>query len=298
MPSNGWTLRSRRRILELSVGGRWYLVFTVAIGVAAIYSGNNVIYLLESLLLSALLVSGVLSELAVSRVRVRRELGYCHAGGVAEDVFVVENLGKLPLYCLELGEYVGRYREMPTFLLALPGRATVRVRSKQGIDVRGRHRWEGLLVATSFPFGFARKIRFVPDPGSRIVWPTPVDAGRRLDRENVAPLGELELVGDEVVPMEPWEDASRVHWPMTVRAGELMARPTRRILPQEEILLRLGEPCAEMEAAICRAAGSLYFARESTSPTLVLANRSERQKVIGRVRALDALALLPKPEVS
>ena len=43
MFSIGWTLRSKNRQLELSVGGRWYLAFTLAIVTVATYSGNNVI---------------------------------------------------------------------------------------------------------------------------------------------------------------------------------------------------------------------------------------------------------------
>jgi uncharacterized protein (DUF58 family) len=288
MRSIGWTLQSKHRLLELSVGGRWYLGFTVALGVAAIYSGNNVIYLLESLLLSALLVSGVLSELALTRVRVRRETGDIHAGAPGEDVFIVENLGKLPLYCLELGEFSGTVREYSAFLLVLPGRASVRVRSRPVMPVRG------LLVATSFPFGFARKIRLISDGGSRIVWPVPLVSGRRPDREERSQRGELEPVADEVVQVEAWQDASRVHWPLSARAGELMARPTRWTEPQEEIHLDLRNPGPEMERAISQATGSLVRNRSAAVPTLVLMNKSERQKVRGRTRALDALALLPR----
>jgi uncharacterized protein (DUF58 family) len=291
MPSIGWTLRSKRRFLELSLGGRWYLGFTLALGVVAIYSGNNVIYLLESLLLSALLVSGVLSEISVTRVRVRREIGNAHAGAPAEDVFVVENPGKLPLYCIELGEYAGDRRELTTFLLALPGRSKVRVRSRQVLAGRGRHRWDGLLVATSFPFGFARKTRLLPDPGSRVVWPWAADAGPLRGREQKATRGELEPVPDEVSPVEPWQDASRVHWLVSARAGELMARPMRWVRPREEIWLPLRAPSPEMEAAISRAAGALV--RSRSEGVLVLVQRGECQRIENRRRALDALALLP-----
>jgi uncharacterized protein (DUF58 family) len=293
MLSIGWTLRSKHRQLELSVGGRWFLGFTVALGFAAIYSGNNVIYLLESLMLSSLLVSGVLSELTLMRVRVRREIGNIHAGIPGEDVFVVENLGQLPLYCLELGEFTGRRRELSTFVLMVPGRSTVRVRSRQLVKKRGRHRWDGLLVATSFPFGFARKVRFINEPGSRIIWPAAVDPGRRHKREEYSNRGELDPVADEVIPLESWGDASRLHWPMTIRAGELMARPVRPIELCEEILLELRSPGPEMELAISHAAGSLVHARDAVPPALVLAAKGEKHRILGRARALDALALLP-----
>lgn len=294
MRSIGWTLRNKYRLLELSVGGRWYLAFTIALGVVAIYSGNNVIYLLESLLLSALLVSGVLSELALTRIRVRREIGYLHAGSPCEDVFVVENTGKLPLYCIELGEFRENRREFTAFLLMLPGNGSVRVRSRQVVSERGRHRWDGLVAATSFPFGFARKIRFLHEGGSRVVWPRAQHPGPVRAREDQAERGELEPVGDEVVPVEPWLDASRVHWPVSARAGQLMARPMRWTEPKHEVWLDLRAPSPEMEAAISRAAGSLVHSRSANAEVLVLVSKGERQRIDGHARALDALALLPK----
>ncbi len=294
MPSIGWTLRSKNRLLELSVGGRWYLGFTVALGVVAIYSGNNVIYLLESLLLSSLLLSGVLSELTLSRVAVKRIDGNIYAGSPGEDVFLVENLGSLPLYCIELGEYRGKERELTAFLLLLPGKARVKVRSRQVIAERGRHRWDGLLVATSFPFGFARKIMTVPSSGSRVVWPRSVDPGRGPTNEKKSERGEIEVVAGEVVPVEPWQDASRVHWPASARAGALMARPQRWTEPREEVWLELRPPGPEMEERISRATGAL----SRKADTLVLLAKGEPQVIQGAHRGLDALALLPKEEAA
>lgn len=294
MPLNGWTLRSKNRLLELSVGGRWYLVFTIALGVVAIYSRNNVIYLLESLLLSSLLLSGILSEITLARISVKRVVDNIHAGSPGEDVFIVENLGAVPLYCVELGEYRGRQRELTGFLISLPGRARVKVRSRQTIAERGRYRWDGLLVATSFPFGFARKYKVIPEPGSRIVWPAGVQDGRTSAREKKSDHGEIEMIPGEVVPVEPAGDASRVHWPISERVGELMARPQRMTEPRLEVWLQLRPPGAEMERGISRAAGALA----GKADTLVLISKGEPQVIQGSRRALDALALLPKEEAS
>lgn len=290
MPSNRWTLQSKNRRLEVSTGGRWYLAFTLALGVTAIFSGNNVIYLLESLLLSSLLVSGVLSEITISRVALSRVVGNIQAEHLGEDVFVVQNLGKIPLYCLELGEYKEETRNATAFLLVLPGRASVRVRSRQLISVRGRHHWDGLTVATSFPFGFARKIRLLPEAGSRIVWPDPISLNHSEWREMNSKRGEYEVAAGEVTPIEPWEDLTHVHWPISARVGSLMARPLRHIEPREEIWLDVREPSPAMEKAISQAAGALGKRADS----LVLVRKGEYQRIEGPHRSLDALALLPK----
>lgn len=285
-----WTLQSKDRLLELSVGGRWYLGFTLALGVAAIYSGNNVIYLLESLLLCSLLLSGALSEYSVTRVRVSRLEGNTHAGSSSDDIFVVENLSRLPLYCLELGEYNGAERVFSAFLVFVAAGQSVKVRSRQVIPARGRHQWQGLLVATSFPFGFARKVRLVPSPGSRIVWPSRVQSVRMPSLERHSNRGEMEVVPGEVKPVEVGQDASRVHWPASMRAGQLMARPLRYTEQHHEVWLELRAPSPEMEARISSAAGALCVKAE----TLVMFAKGEPKVVQGRRRALDALALLPK----
>jgi uncharacterized protein (DUF58 family) len=293
MQSNGWTLQSKNRLLDLSVGGRWYIGFVLALGVVAIYSGNNVIYLLESMLLASLLLSGALSEYAITRVVVRRQVDSLHAGAPGEDIFVIENLGRFPIYCLELGEYSGRNRYFTAFLLYIPAHGKMRVASRPVIDTRGRHRWDGLVVATSFPFAFARKSRLVPDPGSRIVWPGKIDGFRFQARENSWAHGEMETATGELSPVEPWDDASRVHWPASARFGELLARPLRWSEKRNEVRLEVREPSPEMEGKICLAAAAL----SCQADTLVLLRSGEPQVIQGSRRGLDALALLPKVSV-
>lgn len=285
-----WLLRSKNRRLELSTGGKWYLGFTVLLGVVAINSGNNVIYLLESLLLSALILSGVLSEQAVLRVSLSREAANASAGSPVGDVLVVENRSWLPLYCLELCEWRGEQVETLVFLLVLPGRARLRLRSRQIFSERGYHGWQGLAVATSFPFGFARKIRFLPAPGRRIVWAEPAPGSLPGRAEVEARRGAPEFSPGEIEEIGPWDDVSRVHWPSSARSGRLLARPRRHVEEGCEVALELCAPGEELERRIRRAAGEI----DRGGSRLVLRDGNKRAEILGRGRALDALALLPK----
>lgn len=283
-------LQSKRRRLEVAAGGHWYILFTIVLGVVAIYSGNNVIYLLESLLLAALILSGVLSEWTVARVELRRELGQAEVGREGRDLLFVENRGFLPLYCVELLEWSESGFAPLGFLLLLPARARIRVRSQQALPARGRHHWRGLAVATSFPFGFARKIRLLEEPGSRIVWPARPELGADANLQRGRPRPELEMAVGEVEELPPWEDVSRVHWPSTARSHALLARPVRPIEHDEEIRFRFTRPGLEMERAISGAAARL---RRPTQ-TLWLFRDEQSVRYTGAVQALDALALLPR----
>src|SRR5690606_38142284 len=62
------------RMQRVTRDGWFYLAFTLAVGVAAINTGNNLLYLVLGLLVSVLLLSAFLSETVLSRLRIEREV--------------------------------------------------------------------------------------------------------------------------------------------------------------------------------------------------------------------------------
>ena len=66
--------RRANRKFRLTREGRAFLLVTVGVGFAAVNTANNLLYLLLGLLLSLLLVSGVLSDLALWKLRVQRRI--------------------------------------------------------------------------------------------------------------------------------------------------------------------------------------------------------------------------------
>src|SRR2546423_1737562 len=61
--------------------GWWCLAVTLGLGVTAMNTGNNLLYLLESMVLALIVVSGVLSEQSVRGIRVIPRLpDAIHAG--------------------------------------------------------------------------------------------------------------------------------------------------------------------------------------------------------------------------
>ena len=66
----------RRRRFSLTRQGKGYVFVTIGVGIAAVNTGNNLLYLILGLLLSLLLVSGTLSDLALYQLRAKRCLLY------------------------------------------------------------------------------------------------------------------------------------------------------------------------------------------------------------------------------
>ena len=288
-----WMLRllqPKHRRLEVSRGGYLFLVFTIVLGVVAIYSGNNVIYLLESLLLSALIFSGLASEFTVSRLSVARHCRQAVAGEATGDALVLRNRGWLPLYCVEVGEWRGNSFHHLQFVLHVPARGELRLRSGQALPRRGRHRWDGLAVATSFPFGFARKIRPLFAAGDRIVWPGGGDSFGPPPELTLR--GEWESAEGELAEIDPWQDVSRVHWPSAARTGTLLERPRRKSWEEGVVRLLLDSDPERKEAQISQAAGRLRLGAK----VLLMEFRQGAVRIEGASPALDHLALLPGGE--
>src|SRR5262245_9769047 len=93
------------RRLQILPSGRWYLALTLGLGIAALSTANNVLYLVESLLLSGIILSGILSERTVLALRCERIKGKAIAGETSGDTFRVTNTRRFTVFCVQVGEW-------------------------------------------------------------------------------------------------------------------------------------------------------------------------------------------------
>lgn len=290
-----WKRNIRR--LDISHAGKWYIALTIALGVTALASGNNAIYLIESLLLAGLILSGVVSERQVSSVHVEFLRLQARAVSVTSDWIVVRNDSKKTIFCLEVGEWKnGKFTSL-AFFPKIRALETARARSTQSLSTRGIHRWDGFAMATSYPFGFARKTKVVRRPGERVVWPaplllksknTPEPHGERGNRH-----AEIEIVEGEIRKYEWTDDARLIIANQSLRGLGAMVRNRRPILKEAEVILDVRqEPGDAFERAVRKASTSFY---QTENAELVLLQAKGRKKISGKQAALNALALI-QPE--
>ena len=266
----------------------------------ALTSGNNVLYLIESLLLSGLILSGVLSERTISSVECEVRRVPASAGVPAEDQILLTNIRKVPLFCIEIGEWRGKDFIPVAYVPIIAGGKAVRVISKRIYESRGIHLWEGLGIATSYPFGFARKVRFLKDPGERLVWPKRIDFGNGLNSAESAKAGLLfgqDIADGEVRPFTQDDDCRMIIWTLSDKGSgpQVRVRRSDRSEPQVTLDLR-GEPGPEFEKRIALAAQP-FHEQEETSQTgvLVLISSAGKKRITGRMAALNRLAVV-QPE--
>ena len=148
-----------RRTIWPTRDGWWSLLVVIGLGVAAINTGNNLLYLLDSLLFGLIVVSGVLSEMVMRGLSVASiEPEEIHAGQPAPFGAAVTNRKRwLTSYSITV-ETLSPHARPRVLYLPRVGAGTERlVTWEETLATRGRHRLGGIRIATRFPFGLFLK---------------------------------------------------------------------------------------------------------------------------------------------
>jgi len=281
--------KSKIRRIEISRAGKWYVLLTIALGVVSLASGNNVIYLIESLLLSGLILSGIISEQAISAVRVEFIRMQAKATSPTHDFLTITNRTKRSLFCIEIGEWRDGGFYSLAFIPYIGPKKAARLRSEQILAARGLHQWDGFAIATSYPFGFAKKIKVVKISGNRIVWPKARTSQERKEDSTQSRFGhqrsELEIIEGELRAYDMGDDARLVIAKQSAKGGTPLVRNRRRVMTEPEIYFDLRAPHDEI--SIEKAASHFY---QSPHAELTLIDERGRRKYRGQKLALNVLA--------
>jgi uncharacterized protein (DUF58 family) len=214
----------RRLRLTLTRLGMQYLAALSLMGFFAVNSGNNLLYLVFSLMLGLFLVSGWVSRRAIQGLTLEGvEEGNLFArvkGGIRvrfKDRYPKRIRG------LEVHLDVKNARVEPGFYGGgLGSEEAVLVVLSVRSEPRGWHNVRHLEMRTRFPFGFLEKAWRFPMEKALLVLPHPRSATRREDDqgEAVHVLPGLGLSSpDGARPFRTGDPTSRVHWKRTAQRG-------------------------------------------------------------------------------
>lgn len=162
-------LRGWRRI-RFTTGGALFSAGSLAIGFAAINTGNNLLYLLLGAMLGFIVLSSWLSERNLRQLVIRRRTprGVTVEKPIRITYYVTNRKRRFPtlaLYLIEPG------LPEPAFIGRVGAGESVAVGSENRFVQRGVYPLETLTLSTSFPFGMFIKERDVPLPGELVIWP-------------------------------------------------------------------------------------------------------------------------------
>jgi uncharacterized protein (DUF58 family) len=224
------------RSTHLTPEGFQFLLFTLAVGVAAINTGNNLFYLLLAMMLSIILMSGIVSEYCLRRLEFHRHLPeLLFANEPIMATLVVRNgKSRLPSFSLRLLDVVGD-QDIDRGLVVrqlLPGASLLLSYPLMGTK-RGRLQLDGVRVVTSFPFGLFMKKAFYAVPGSTAVCPEIRPLEEEVRRDVFAAGQEHQTHrrghGNDLHNLRLYQsgdDSRKIHWVTTAKTAKLIVRET------------------------------------------------------------------------
>lgn len=225
--------RRTHRKFRLSREGRVFLFVTIGVGFAAVNTANNLLYLLLGLLLSLLLVSGVLSDLALWKLRVRRRVPVRMFAGVKTVIEVAATNDKrwLASVSIEMVDEIDGEESNAAHFLRVPSGATELSGYPLVPPRRGRLQLGRVRVRTRYPFGLIEKGYVTDQPEELIVYPRLLD---RVDAPPVKPIdgdaapthrtGRGSEFAGSVRFYREGDEARDIHWKRTASRGELVVR--------------------------------------------------------------------------
>jgi uncharacterized protein (DUF58 family) len=228
----------RNRTLRATPDGVKFIMISIGIGVAAINTGNNLLYLILGMALSLITVSGILSEYDLRKIDVQIHFPE-HI--FAEQSFPVQyriHNGKkiLPVFSLLIQlkiqeELLGR----PVHSFAIrPGQSGVQSDALL-FHRRGLYPIDGVTLSTRFPFGLFEKGLWKEKKLPLLVFPAVRPVPERI-------LHHLSIAGDDnglsrrgegptlynIREYQSGDDARSIHWKISAKSPELMVRENER----------------------------------------------------------------------
>ncbi len=237
------------------------MLLTLAVGAGALNTGNNLLFLLLGMMLSAIIASGILSEAALRKlVLTRRSPARIFAKNPARGTFTLYNPRSYPSINIETSEQSAIQvegpekglrageKDLPFYKFWQPDRfhdgayvaikRIPNVESKQELIIptpyhfpsRGLYHSPGIRLATRFPFGIFHKIRDIDAPCDFLVFPQPTDASD-WSADITANLGDISRNkaghGEEYFGLRDWrdgEDRRNIHWKSSAKRNEFVVR--------------------------------------------------------------------------
>lgn len=212
------------------------------VALAALNTGNNLLFLILACLIALILMSGILSSISLSGVEMRLLLPEnIFAGQSVRGLVELENQKlTLPSFSLrveavrEKGAAPSAILEKPIYFPYLPKQEHIQQSVPLTFERRGIYRQEAFRIVTRFPFGFLQKSRRLDLKTEAIVYPSVQPTPEYMELLPVLQ-GALESItkgrGQDLYALRDYvhtDSARLVHWKATARSGSLMVREFTR----------------------------------------------------------------------
>ena len=231
--------------LEVTTGGVIYVVILVVVGFAAWNTGNNLLFMVLSIMLSTIFVSWMAARVSLRDLNVSARFpDHIFAGEQAEVLVTLRNSKRLlPSFSIlvemrgtfdrpGIVKKSGQNRKTPlAYLSYIPHHAAAEQAIEQTFPKRGHVLVKGFELSTRFPFGFFRHHRRLSARDVDIVvYPKPEPI---TDKFNLLPLQSGQTTslrrgaGQDLLLLRDYQqrdDLRHIDWKATARARRLTVR--------------------------------------------------------------------------
>ncbi len=212
------------------------------VSLAALNTGNNLLFLILASLIAVILMSGILSSITLSGVEMRLELPeHIFAGHPVRAVVELQNEKiALPSFSMRVEAVRNKNApaaallETPVYFPYLPKQDRVQQSVPVTFPRRGVYRQDTFRIITRFPFGFLQKARRLDLKTEALVYPS-VEPTQEFLEILPGVQGALESLskgrGQDLYALRdylPNDSVRHIHWKASARLGSLMVREFTR----------------------------------------------------------------------
>lgn len=226
---------------KLTREGIVYLGVILILVLAAVNTGNNLLFLVLGCLLAGILISGVLSRAVLTGIELRLELPErLFAEQPVLATIEVRNEKEIwPSLSLRVegegkDQRAAEILVQPVYFPYIPRRSSVRQKVQLMFPRRGVYRQDAFSIRTKFPFGLFEKGRRVDSPLEVVVYPHVDPAEQTYE---ILPLLSGEMASyyrgrghdlHSIRQYQPQDSARFVDWKLSAKTGSLKVREYSR----------------------------------------------------------------------
>ncbi len=230
---DAWSRALRQRITR---AGWAFTATLLVVGLAAVLSANNLLFLILAAMLSTLLISGFISRLGLAGLELDLVLPeHISARRKVRAGIRLRNMKPwIPSFSIHLAGVAESGLDAILYFPVIPGGATLEESVELYFPKRGTQRERSFQFSTRFPFGFAERRELVTARRDILVYPC-LDPRPGFEALLASVSGEMEALqrgrGHDfyrIRPYEALESARHVDWKATAHTGNLQVREFAR----------------------------------------------------------------------
>ena len=220
-------------IVKITREGKIFSVLTLLIGMAAVNTGNNLLYLILGMMSSFIITSGLLSTLSLRKIQVYRTLPeHVFATKPFSVKITLVNPKRLfPSFSLLVEDLSQTPSErQKAYFIKIPAKSQETLRYTLVFNRRGLHRLGGLKISTGYPFGLCMRARVLNLEETVLVYPR-IDPITDLRTQTAFLEGEWETarkgMGTDfkgIRDYTPGDNSRCIHWKTTAKSSRLMVK--------------------------------------------------------------------------